>query len=176
MSYYKYELKNVKIGYKNFRGQTYPNGYNVGKVFYVLVSPKDANELKKLGCSIYETKTGSKYVMVKIPKFQGELIKKIRKMDIRVKIRGNAEINLDYASVGILDSATIQKANITVEVYKSEKFNTTTLFLLSMEAYVNKNMTIPVTDFIPIAVSIRDQAYKDCVDKLKYIVNNLEVD
>ncbi len=156
------ELKNVKIGGKNFSGRNIGE-YKMGKFFTVVLSPKDAKEIENLGCKVYKMeRTSTKYVKVKIPNYI-----KYRKMSIRLKIRGEDDIVLDPASIGILDWVTINKANIEVDVFKPENIDKSVLFLRSMEAHINKNVTTTIADFIPIAEQIRSQAYKECIDELK---------
>lgn len=164
------ELKNVKIGGKNFSGRNVGE-YRMGKFFTVVLSPKDAKEIANLGCKVYEMgRTGTKYVTVKIPKQI-----KYRKMSIRLKIRGEDDIVLDPSSIGVLDWVTINKANIEVDVFKPANIDKSVLFLKSMEACINKNVTTTITDFIPIAEQIRSQSYNECIDNLKNIVNNLDL-
>lgn len=163
------ELKNVKIGGKNFSGRKIGE-YNMGKFFTVVLSPKDAKEIENLGCKVYKMeRSNTKYVKVKIPNYI-----KYRKMSIRLKIRGGDDIVLDPASIGALDWVTINKANIKVDVFKPANMDISVLFLRSMEAHINKNVTTTITDFIPIVEQIRSQAYKECIDKLKDAVINLE--
>ena len=163
------ELKNVKIGGKNFSGRNIGE-YKMGKFFTVVLSPKDAKELENSGCLVRKMeRTGTKYVMVKIPNYI-----KYRKMSIRLKIRGEDDIVLDTSSICVLDWVTINKANIEVDVFKPANMDKSVLFLRSMEAHINKNVTTTITDFIPIAEQIRSQAYNECIDKLKTAVINLE--
>lgn len=163
------ELKNVKIGGKNFSGRNIGE-YKMGKFFTVVLSPKDAKELENLGCLVRKMeRSETKYIMVKIPNYI-----KYRKRSIRLKIRGEDDIVLDPASIGVLDWVTINKANIKVDVFKPANMDKSVLFLRSMEANINKNVTTTITDFIPIVEQIRSQAYKECIDKLKDAVVNLE--
>lgn len=164
------ELKNVKIGGKNFSGRNVGE-YKMGRFFTVVLSPKDAKELENLGCLVRKMeRTGTKYVMAKIP---NQI--KYSKMSIRLKIRGEDDIVLDPSSIGVLDWVTINKADIKVDVFKPANMDKSVLFLRSMEAHINKNVTTTITDFIPIAEQIRSQSYKECIDNLKNIVNNLDL-
>lgn len=166
------ELKNIKIGSSNFGGRK-DRGYPSGRFFLAVISENDAERLQSIGYSVRSSKSGSKFAFVKIPNF-GKMAPKTLRPHIHAKIRGEDDLVLDYSSAGILDYATIRKANIVVDARMSEKLNKTVLYLLSMDAYINKNISMPVSGFLPIIEEYKSQARADCFNELKNIIDGLE--
>ena len=168
------KLENVKICGKYFSGRKF-DGVDIGKSFYIELSPEDAKQFRSLGCAVNKSKTGVDYVWIKIPKLKGKLVQRYRPLDIRAKIRGENDLVLNYSTVSVLDYATIRNANITVDVYRSEKFKRTVLYLTSMEVYISKSIKLPVSSLARVMDDLRSQAYTDCVSEVKDLVDKLEV-
>lgn len=162
------ELKNAKIGGRNFSGCKFGSTY-LGKSFTVVLSEKEAKKLKDSGCLVRKMHdSDTKYVIVKIPNI------KHKKMTIRAKIHDGDDLVLDYSSVNILDYVNINKANIKVSTFKPSNVDKLVLFLESMEVHIDKEVTIPVTGLMPIIDRARSQAFSECRNKLKNFVDNLE--
>lgn len=168
------KLENVKIVCKHFSGRKY-DGVDIGKSFFIEVSPEDADQFRNLGCSVKKSKTGTDYVLVKIPHHTSKLVRRYRPLNILAKIRGENDLILDYNTVSVLDYATIRKANITVDVYKSEKFKVSTLFLTSMEVHISKSIKLPVSALALVMNDLRSQAYTDCVSEVKDLIDKMEI-
>lgn len=168
----KIELKNVEIARSNFSGRN-AIGYASGRVFVAVISENDAEKLQSLGIAVRDSASGSKFVFVKIAN-PSKTSPKILRPFIHAKIRGENDLVLNYSSAAILDYVTIRKANIVVDVRMSKTFNKPILFLISMDAYINKNISIPVSRLLPIIEENKSQARADCINELKNVIDGLE--
>jgi len=167
------KLENVNIVGKHFSGRKY-DGFDIGKSFLIEVPPEDAEQFRNLGCKVNTSKTGINYVIVKIPR-HSKLVMRYRPLNIRAKIRGENDLILDYNTVSILDYATIRKANITVDVYRSKKFKVSALILTSMEVHISKSIKLPVATLALVMSDLRSQAYTDCVSEVMDFIDKMEV-
>lgn len=117
----KVELKNVKIGYKNFSGR--PSAYNIegSRNFCVFLTDKQMMELKSLGCpvKVLNDKNGVKHNMLIVRVICPSATKLFFSSllpDITVKIRGQKDVPISLDKINIMDSLTVYGANLTVTI------------------------------------------------------------
>ncbi|MBP5598633.1 MAG: hypothetical protein J6Y02_24925 [Pseudobutyrivibrio sp.] len=139
----KVELKNVKIGYKNFSGR--PSTYNVkgSRKFCVFLTDKQMAELKSLGCSVktISDKDGVKHnvliVGVICPSAK-VLFSSLVLNIIIVKIRGQKDISIDLDKINVMDSLNVYGADLTVTIDGKYKL----AYLLCGKFKVSKRVSV----------------------------------
>lgn len=138
----KVELKNVKIGYKNFSGR--PSAYNIegNRNFCVFLTDKQMAELKSLGCPVktISDKSGVKHnvliIRVLCPldrRFFSSLLP-----DVTVKIRGQKDTPISLDKINVMDSLTVYGANLTVAIAGKYKL----AYLSRGEFKVSKHVSV----------------------------------
>lgn len=116
----KVELKNVKVGYKNFSGR--PSAYNIegNRNFCVFLTDKQMAELKSLGCpaKTISDKDGVKHnvLIVRVICPSAKVFFSSLLPDITIKIRGQKDTPIDLSKINVMDSLTVYGANLTVTI------------------------------------------------------------
>ncbi len=116
----KVELKNVKIGYKNFSGR--PSAYNIegSRNFCVFLTDKQMMELKSLGCpvKVLHDKNGARHniLIVRVICPTAKVFNSSLLPDITVKIRGQKDVPISLDKINVMDSLTVYSANLTVDI------------------------------------------------------------